>query len=230
VGIESSIEVKGSVTSGEGFFQMVQVGSDKIKINVAAVPAGAVMAFACGTEPEGWLECNGRCLHKTVYAALYAAIGDSFISHSNSINMQDDQFAIPDLRGWFVRGWDRRAQAGARALGNRQDDALQKHIHDFEAGQQVTSLFSPDYSNATHKMTLFTEAPSNHAMSVDAVFSTGGSTPAFRGKESLVSTAGLSHDHQYTPTGTITEPSNPGARLADETRPRNICLMYCIKC
>jgi phage-related tail fiber protein len=105
------------------------------------VPAGAVMAFYRSTPPTGWLECNGQS------AAAYpnlVAIG---------------VITTPDLRGFFVRGWDNsRGIDPGRALGTAQEDAFEAHSHGFLTkengtggsaawnGQPDTRLF---YTNTT---------------------------------------------------------------------------------
>lgn len=76
------------------------------------VPAGAVMAFYRSTPPTGWLECNGQS------AAAYpnlVAIG---------------VITTPDLRGFFVRGWDNgKGTDPGRALGTSQADQIIQHTH-----------------------------------------------------------------------------------------------------
>ena len=79
------------------------------------VPAGAVMAFYRSTPPTGWLECNGQS------AAAYpnlVAIG---------------VITTPDLRGFFVRGWDNsRGIDPGRALGTIQQDEFKSHNHIYD--------------------------------------------------------------------------------------------------
>ena len=90
---------------------------------VALIPPGAVMAFAMQTAPSGWLPCDGRRISRTnpLYAPLFAAIGTIYGAGNGSTN-----FDIPDLRGYFVRGWDDgRSVDDGRAFGSNQADALQ---------------------------------------------------------------------------------------------------------
>lgn len=79
----------------------------------AAIPPGAVMAFAQSTAPTGWLKANGQLVSRTTYAALFAAIGTTYGAGDGSTT-----FALPDLRGEFVRGWDDgRGVDSGRSLG-----------------------------------------------------------------------------------------------------------------
>lgn len=90
-----------------------------------AAPVGSVYTFAGATVPTGWLKCNGALLSRTTYAALFAVIGTTYGAGDGSTT-----FALPDLRGEFVRGFDdgRGIDAG-RALGSWRDHILQSHNH-----------------------------------------------------------------------------------------------------
>lgn len=86
-----------------------------------AAPTGAVYTFAGATVPTGWLKCNGALLSRTTYASLFAVIGTTYGAGDGSTT-----FALPDLRGEFVRGADdgRGVDAG-RVFGSAQSDAVQ---------------------------------------------------------------------------------------------------------
>lgn len=102
-------------------------GSHKADIiTEASSPAGAVTAFAGGTAPTGWLECNGAAVSRTTYAALFGAIGVTYGSGDGI-----STFNLPDLRGEFLRGWS-HGKTGVdegRTLGSSQGDQLQTHEH-----------------------------------------------------------------------------------------------------
>jgi phage-related tail fiber protein len=51
--------------------------------------------------PTGWLICDGSLISRTVYIDLFSAIGTTFGSGDGATT-----FALPDLRGEFIRGWD----------------------------------------------------------------------------------------------------------------------------
>lgn len=81
-----------------------------------AAPTGSVYTFAGATVPTGWLKCNGALLSRTTYAALFAVIGTTYGAGDGSTT-----FALPDLRGEFVRGFDdARGVDTGRALGSAQ--------------------------------------------------------------------------------------------------------------
>ena len=100
-----------------------------------AAPTGAVYTFAGATVPTGWLKCNGALLSRTVYTALFAVIGTTYGAGDGSTT-----FALPDLRGEFVRGFDdvRGVDAG-RALGSNQSDAIRNIVGAIGAPKGVES-------------------------------------------------------------------------------------------
>lgn len=90
-----------------------------------ATPAGAVMAFAMNSAPSGWLACNGSNVSRTTYAALFAAIGTTYGAGDGSTT-----FALPDLRGYFVRGSGTNSDATASGtFGAKQADGIRDHTH-----------------------------------------------------------------------------------------------------
>lgn len=161
----------------------------------AIIPAGAVMAYAMTTAPNGWLECDGSAVSRTTYAALFSAIGTTYGNGDGSTT-----FNLPDLRGEFVRGWDNgRGVDGSRALGSSQLDQMQRITGDIPwnsaiVGAQTEGAFSVTTGN-----------PSRNAINVGLSIGSFDSAVDF--------------DSANSPT----------ARTGDETRPRNVALMYCIK-
>jgi len=100
------------------------VTSDKIASG-AAIPAGAVMSFAMNSAPAGWLAANGGNVSRSTYAALFSAIGTTYGAGDGSTT-----FALPDLRGYFVRGSGTNSDGtAAGAFGEKQADDLKSHTH-----------------------------------------------------------------------------------------------------
>lgn len=138
-----------------------------------AVSVGTIIAFSKNSAPVGYIECNGALLSRTIYASLFAVIGTTY-----GVGDGATTFAIPDLRGEFIRGWDNgRGVDSARILGSYQADDFKSHTH-------LTN------ANSTSG-----DAQGNLAL----MRSTNAKTNA------------------TTATG------------GNETRPRNIAMMYCIK-
>jgi microcystin-dependent protein len=97
-----------------------------------AIPAGTVVAFAGSSAPAGWLMCDGTSVASATYVDLYAAIGTTY--GGNATN-----FALPDLRGEFIRGLDNsRGVDSGRALGSFQDHEVEAHTHTGTSGDSGT--------------------------------------------------------------------------------------------
>jgi len=95
-------------------------------------PAGTVIYSARQTAPTGYLICDGSVVSRTTYATLFSAIGTAFGAGDGS-----STFALPDLRGQFVRSWNSGANNqsvtsgvdSGRSFGSGQTDQLQSHTH-----------------------------------------------------------------------------------------------------
>ena len=99
----------------------------------ALVPAGAVQAFAMNSAPAGWLAANGSNVNRTTYAALFSAIGTTYGAGDGTTT-----FALPDLRGYFVRGSGTNSDGtAAGTFGAKQADDLKAHNH--VVGSRVNS-------------------------------------------------------------------------------------------
>jgi microcystin-dependent protein len=165
----------------------------------ALVPAGTVIAFAGETCPTGYVRCDGRLLAAAAYPQLFNAIGNNFGSGAG-------QFAVPDLRGQFIRGWDsgagrdpdrgsRAASAAGGASGDRvgsaQGQALLSHTHTawapFGDLDSASSQGWPKLNN--HQAFRTSDRGREYALHADAISAAGG----------------------------------------NETRPSNLYLNYCIK-
>lgn len=78
--------------------------------------AGEVCFFARDTAPSGFMKANGALVSRTTYSTLFAAIGTTFGAGDGSTT-----FALPDLRGEFLRGFDDgRGVDDARTFGSFQ--------------------------------------------------------------------------------------------------------------
>ena len=73
----------------------------------AAIPAGAIMFFAQGSLPSGWLICNGSNVSRTTYSKLFAAIGTKYGSGNGS-----STFTLPNLNAKFVEGTTTTSSVG----------------------------------------------------------------------------------------------------------------------
>ena len=107
-------------------------GTTGISANAAQFLIGQVVFMAGANAPSGFLKCNGQLVSRTTSASLFAVIGTTYGAGNGSTT-----FAVPDLRGEFIRGWDdgRGVDAG-RVVGSAQLDEIKSHTH---ADQKATA-------------------------------------------------------------------------------------------
>jgi hypothetical protein len=179
---------------------MGDISSLMASIASLSIPAGTVVHFAGNTPPVGYLAANGAIVSRTAYANLFNAIGTTFGAGDGSTT-----FALPDLRGEFIRGWDagRGVDAG-RAFGSAQGDAIRNILGqlNFEIGQSVRL------------------APSNIA---GALYTDGSRTA-----HHSISGPGYVTDDTYY-HGEIRFNASRIVPTSTENRPRNVALLPCIK-
>jgi phage-related tail fiber protein len=163
---------------------------------IAAAPSGAVQFFAMNTAPTGWLKANGAAVSRATYAALFAAVGTTF-----GVGDGSTTFALPDLRGEFLRGWDdgRNVDSG-RTFGTGQSSANLGHQHNILTAPHTGSF---QYSNGR---ACFNRG---YPLNIGGVYS------------HLVNVVADGN----MPTGLLFADTSGG----NESRPRNIALLACIK-
>jgi microcystin-dependent protein len=96
-------------------------------VQESLLPAGAVQAFAMNNAPNGWLAADGTAVSRSTYAALFAAISTTYGAGDGSTT-----FALPDLRGIFVRGSGSQTISGItynKTFAAKEGDAFQGHFH-----------------------------------------------------------------------------------------------------
>ncbi len=76
-----------------------------------AIPAGAVLPYAGGTAPSGFLLCYGQAVSRATYSALFTAISTVFGTGDGSTT-----FNLPDLRGRVAAGDDDMGGSAASRL------------------------------------------------------------------------------------------------------------------
>jgi microcystin-dependent protein len=93
------------------------------------VAIGTVFWFISEDAPEGAMVCNGAFLNPATYPDLYSLIGYAF-------GEQSGNFAIPDLRGVFVRGAAPGlsiADSGGEAEHTLTASEMPEHSHALQA-------------------------------------------------------------------------------------------------
>lgn len=162
----------------------------------AALPAGAVAHFARVTAPAGWLVCDGSAVSRSAYPALFSAIGVTFGAGDGATT-----FALPDLRGEFLRGADlgRGVDAG-RTVGSTQGQQTAAHKHVVPWGESGSAAGSAPFGRTASAGRFGTGTNDSDNFWVHT-------------------NDGQDYDGQVNPAGVI----------GVETRPRNVALLACIK-
>ena len=100
-------------------------GTTGISANAVQFLIGQVIFMAGANAPSGFLKCNGQLVSRTTYASLFAVIGTTYGAGDGSTT-----FAVPDLRGEFIRCLDDgRGVDTGRSLGSAQADEFKSHSH-----------------------------------------------------------------------------------------------------
>jgi len=162
-----------------------------------STPPGAVAHFAVSSAPSGWMKANGALVSRTAYASLFASIGTAFGAGDGSTT-----FALPDLRGEFIRGFDdsKGVDAG-RTIGSFQRPTAIRAILDY---------WPDNISGAVG------------AWDIDPA---GGTTP-----QGGTSGSTLNNTAYFKSNGNIATPgTGTNDNQSFTTRPRNVALLACIK-
>lgn len=104
-------------------------GWEAVGASTEVAPVGVIEQYGGATAPEGWLLCDGSAVSRTLYDALFTAIGTNYGAGDGS-----STFNLPDLRGRVPVGY---AASGGHTdvstLGNNDGVAEQyrrpKHRH-----------------------------------------------------------------------------------------------------
>lgn len=159
-------------------------------------PIGSITAFAgpLANIPTGWLECDGRSFSTTAYPALYAAIGNTWGAADGT------QFNIPDLRGYFLRGWSHGSGQDPDAASR----SAQGNPGATGSGDNVGSFQTNQFESHSHGQT---------------IPSAGSGGPVFV----------YSTPSGYAGSGQMTANSTTFSSGGNETRPKNAYVIYIIK-
>jgi len=101
------------------------LGGTPMALVTELAPPGEVAHFATVSAPAGWLKANGALVSRATYLALFRVMGTRFGAGDG-----ETTFALPDLRGEFLRGWDDdRGVDRSRGFGTWQNHDFLSHSH-----------------------------------------------------------------------------------------------------
>lgn len=98
----------------------------KLSITAFFLPIGTRIMFDGTSAPDNYLLCDGSAISRTTYSDLFGVIGETFGSGDGSTT-----FNIPDMQGLSPKGVgdatiNGRTKTGPSALGETQEDQMQK--------------------------------------------------------------------------------------------------------
>ncbi len=182
-------------------------------------PIGTIQTFALYNIPDGWLPCDGRSLPIAEYPLLYNEIGITFGSEN------EDDFKLPNLCGRFVRGWDSIGKIDKhRVFGSEQDDTVQIHSHAFYASK-LKVCNAGEHKHTTYANREDVKRPSLFSDDIAMLKWLNSS-----GSDTGTTSESGSHTHEIISTSSpIGQPTEYSVRYSEETRPKNIALLFCIR-
>ena len=184
---------------------------------IQGVPTGAVFCMAISTVPSGYLECNGQIVNRTTYAALFTAIGVQYGAGNGSTTFQ-----LPDLRGEFIRGFDNgKGTDSGRQIGTSQTGSFGQHLHAVDLTTSNKTL--------TGQLKMISKGFGTNGQASGVFTKIGGQSSVDANASGSATSGSVSFDasHDHTVVGNT---DNTGSTSnSNETRPRNIAMMYIIK-
>lgn len=194
----------------------LEILSELKKLKDEVCPIGSIQCFAFNNVPEGWLICDGQMVSADEYPLLYEAIGNTFGE------LSDGMFRVPDLRGRFIRGWDQSGFIDKdRKFGSPQSDSVSEHSHNVESCSE----------NGRHYHYIgYKHYPTQEANVAYSTYQhehvTDHSDSSKKGNRNTDSDGAHKHDIAL---GGMRNYGEIECHISNETRPKNVALLYCIK-
>lgn len=193
--------------------------------SIAGVPTGTIFPFA-GSEtniPSGYLECDGDHVSSTTYPALSTLLGNTY---NEGQTPPSGEFFLPDLRGSFVRGWDHGRNVDPnRQRGSTQNDSNKSHTHTV-----ASSSISNSGGNHAHNIRPIRLNQNNGAVGITLGSGQSYNVGYANNDGGLVAANNAvknSGDIGHLITSTLS--LNLNVSGGDESRPKNLALIYIIK-
>ena len=186
------------------------------------VPVGTIISFGAGIDqiPEGWLFCDGTQYDGTLpqYQQLYNTLENTWGGTGTNFN-------VPELRGYFLRGFDggtgndpdavsRTGGEVENQIGSYQIDTMPTHNHHMEIDTETTGAHTHTMSQVSYAYGI-----GGGANGLYVIYNADGAFVS--STHPLTNTTG-NHDH------TIVGDSDNNLGSA-ETRPKNAAVLYIIK-
>ena len=172
--------------------KLAQGGIDwSVPDSLTSYPVGSIIWYmSAATPPSVWLVCDGRLLDASIgglYYDLFSIIGTTF----NTGGEPAGSFRVPDLRGYFVRGWSGSgtnpvptALDPGRLFATTQTDAYKQHFHNVTDPGHCMTMPLTQHNHPSNSATVQHTHGSNggthsHVLGTRPVSEVVGDTPSF---------------------------------------------------
>ena len=106
----ANVKTSGTITAGAVTYPKTDGSANQVLktdgsgtlgwTSVSATPSGAIMMFAAGSAPSGWLICDGSAVSRSTYSDLFSTIGTTYGAGDGS-----STFNLPDFGGRGPMGY-----------------------------------------------------------------------------------------------------------------------------
>ena len=175
---------------------------------------GEIIPWMLDTIPADYLECKGQTIAVLSYPDLYAVIGNKYNAGTGADGVST--FALPDLRGYFLRGVD--GVGGEATVGAVQGDTTRKPNANFTVSSTGTTSTTGSHH---HDFWRSSGNFSGDGKYQDTQFSPINQGATGRSVSTGIQNAG-DHSHTVTVNGTVV-----GGDA--ETRPKSVSVRWVIR-
>ncbi len=194
-----------NIAAGSGSDVSLVADANGVVKQVAPNPVGEIIIYPLAVPPSGYLTCDGSAVSRTTYADLFNVLGTSYGDGDGSTT-----FNLPDLRGEFIRGWDNGA-------GNDPDSGTRTDRGDGTTGNNVGTKQNDAIRNIIGRTTYIgNDVYAGRVTGAFRAYNNGGTLPYHTTSDSG---SGWTKDFdasRVVPT-------------ANDNRPRNIAMHFCIR-
>ena len=141
------IQVQTALGPGTDLVGAMDNLSERLAVQMPAdgrvIPPGTIVMTGRSSAPSGWLICNGDAVDRTLYAQLFAAIGETF-----GVGDGTTTFNLPDMRGRVAAGVGTGTGGGASGTGQPTGGvALTNYAVGSWRGEETHQLTKPELPN-----------------------------------------------------------------------------------
>lgn len=123
------------------------VTADVLRLTASALPAGSLLPFGGTRVPDGFLLCNGATVSRTVYKALFEAIGTAFGSGDGY-----STFNLPNIHHRFIEMTTSTGEVGQTVEAGLPNITGKVMVGDYPlmTSKHTGAFFGSDYGTADY--------------------------------------------------------------------------------